>query len=101
MRAFSAIDMKDSLWQVVLDEESSRLCTLNCANERYSFWNLPLGVNVALEVMQKRHTELLEDIPGVQVVLDDIIVAGKDESEHVERLCTVLERVWKHHVRFN
>ena len=101
MRVFSVIDMKDSFWQVMLDEESSRLCTFNCAYGRYSFRRLPFGVNLAPEVMQKRNTELFGDIPGVHVVFDDIIVAGKDEREHDERLCTVFERARKHHVRFN
>jgi hypothetical protein len=101
MRVFSVIDMKDSFWQVVLDEESSRLCTFSCAYGRYSFRRLPFGVSVAPEVMQKRNSELFGDIPGVHVVFDDIIVAGKDDREHDERLRTVLERARRHNVRFN
>ena len=85
----------------MLDAESLRLCMFNCAYGRYSFRRLPFGINRAPEVMQKCNTELFGDIPGVHVVFDDIIVAGKDKREHDERLCTVFERVRKHHVRFN
>ena len=99
MRVFSFIDMKDTFWQVTLDVENSHLCTFNCACERYSFLRFSLAVNIASEVMLKRNTELFGDIPGVYVVYDDIIVAGKGENEHNERLCTLLKRTRKHHVR--
>ena len=100
MRMFSVINMKNSFWQVALDEENSSLCTSKCAYGRYSFRRQSFNVNIALEVMQKRNTKLFGDIQSVYVVFDDIIVSEKDESEHDDRLRTVRERARKQHVRF-
>ncbi len=101
-RVFSVIDMKDSFWQVALDEESSRLCTFSSPlGGRYSFARLPFGVSCAPEVLQKRNTQLFGDIPGVNVVFDDIIIAGETERDHDGSMRAVLERARKHNVRFN
>ena len=100
-RIFSVIDMKDSFWQVVLDEESSKLCTFNTPFGRYSFGRLPFGVSCAPEVMQKKNILLFGDIPSVHVVFDDIIIAADSEQEHDHVMRKVLQRARKHHVRFN
>ena len=36
---------------------------------------------------------VLQGIPGVMVYLDDILVAGKNEEEHLNRLDVVLQRL--------
>ena len=36
---------------------------------------------------------LLKDIPGVVVYLDDILISGKSESEHMATLEEVLQRL--------
>jgi hypothetical protein len=100
-RIFTVIDMKDSFWQVALDEPSSLLCTFNSPFGRYSFRRLPFGISCAPEVLQKRNMQLFGDIPGVYVVFDDIIVAADNEAEHDATLRVVLERARKHDVRFN
>jgi hypothetical protein len=100
-RIFTVIDMKDSFWQVALDEPSSLLCTFNSPFGRYSFRRLPFGISCAPEVLQKWNMQLFGDIPGVYVVFDDIIVAANNEAEHDATLRVVLERARKHDVRFN
>jgi hypothetical protein len=53
-KLFTVIDMKDSFWQVQLDEPSSRLCTFNTPFGRYSFTRLPFGISSAPEILQKK-----------------------------------------------
>ena len=36
---------------------------------------------------------VLQGIPGVMVYLDDILVAGKDEEQHIKQLDVVLQRL--------
>ena len=46
-------------------------------------------------------TEFLEDIEGVEVDVDDILVCGEIEEQHDARLIQVLEQAWAHRLIFN
>lgn len=79
---FSVFDMCQGFWQIVLDEESSELCTFNTPFGRYKFNRLPFGLKSSPEVFQKKNEEMFGDIPGVHVYFDDIIISGEDERAH-------------------
>lgn len=98
---FTVIDMKDGFWQIKLDESSSRLCTFNTPFGRYSMLRMPFGISSAPEIFQKRSNELFGDIPGVNIVFDDLIIAAADDSEHDRILKQVLDRAQKNGVKFN
>ena len=59
------------------------------------FNKLPFGLSSTPEHFQKRISDLLSDIPGIQVHIDDIpgLVPGKTPEEHDQRLCKVLQRI--------
>ena len=56
------------------------------------FKRLPFGLSSAQDIFQKVMTEMFEDIDGVEVVVDDILVWGTSEIEHDSRLIRVLDR---------
>ena len=60
---------------------------------RYCFNKLPFGLSSAPEHFQKRMSDLLSGIPGIQVHIDDILVPGKTPEEHDQRLWKVLQRI--------
>ena len=60
---------------------------------RYCFNKLPFGILSAPEHFQRRMSELLTSLQGVLCHMDDILVFGKDDAEHNQRLETVLRRV--------
>lgn len=101
MKHFSIVDMKEGFWQVRLDEASSDLCTFNTPMGRHRFRRLPYGIKSAPEVFQQLNSENFSDIPGVQIIFDDIIVAGKTELEHDRALVAVLERARERNIKFN
>ena len=45
--------------------------------------------------------QTLQGIPGVEVMLDDIIVRGKSDAEHLENLEAVLRRLAEKDLRIN
>ena len=55
------------------------------------FKRLPFGISLTQDVFQPVMSEMFEDIEGVEVVVDDLLIWGETESEHDERLRRVLE----------
>jgi len=73
---FSKLGATTSFWQVELDEQSSKLCTCIKEYGRYRYLRLPYWIHSAPEVMQFIMEDILEDIKGVEVVMDDLLVTG-------------------------
>ncbi|XP_053379955.1 uncharacterized protein LOC123555933 [Mercenaria mercenaria] len=92
-KVFSKLDCVSSFWQVELDEESSKLCTFNSCFGKFRFLRMPFGIKSASEVFQNVISEILDDIDGVEVIMDDILVTGTNTEEHDQRLKEVLQRL--------
>ena len=97
---FSILDAKSGLWQLKLDEEPSRRCTFNTPIGRYRFTRLPFGVKCAPEIFQRTMDQMVEDLDGVEIIMDDVIIAG-DESTHDEHLQKFLERASRKGLKLN
>ena len=54
-----------------------------------------------LDVFQKVMAQIFEDIEGVEVVVDDILVWGETEEQHDARLIQVLEQAQAHYLTLN
>ena len=91
-KVFSTIDASSGFWQIKLDAESSRLVTFNSPFGRYKFLRLPFGINSAPEVFQWRMTQALDNIEGVAVIVDNILVWGTTVEEHNRRLQSTLQQ---------
>ena len=83
-RVFSVLDASSGFWQVRLDRKSARLCTFNTLFGRYMFTRLPFGISSTQD-------EMFEDIEGVEVVVDDLLIWGETEEQHDSRLEKVAE----------
>lgn len=98
---FSKLDASSGFWQLKLDEESSRLCTFNSPEGRYRFLRLPYGILSAPEVYHKTIHMIFEHIPGVDTMMDDIIVWGSSREEHDMRLRQVLDKTREVNLKLN
>ena len=65
------------------------------------FKHLLFGLSSAQDIYQKVMTEMFEDIEGVEVVVDDILVWGTNEAEHDSRLIKVLDRARLQNLKLN
>ena len=92
---FSKLYASSGFWQIPLDDDSSRLTTFITSFGRYCFRHLPFGMSSAPEVFQVEMEKLLGNLPGVVVIMDDVVVFGITEAEHDEHLQAVLE-ICKH-----
>jgi hypothetical protein len=91
-KVFSTLDAASGFWQIPLDEESSLLTCFNTPFGRYKFNCLPFGIKSAPEVFQRTMEELFNDIEGCDVIVDDLIVWGRNDKEYDQRLINVLDR---------
>lgn len=80
-KVFSVLDASSGFWQVKLDRESAKLCTFNTPFGRYMFTRLPFGISSAQDVFQSVMSEMFEDIDGVEVIVDDLLIWGESEEQ--------------------
>ena len=90
---FSTLDLSKAYLQVPLDEQAKAVAVINTHKGLYQFKHLPYGVSSAPGIFQRVMESVLQGIPGVMVYLDDILVAGEDEEQHLKRLDVVLQRL--------
>ncbi len=98
---FSVLDARSGFWQLKLDDQSAKLCTFNTPFGRYMFKRLPFGISSAQDVFQAAMSDIFEDIDGVEVVVDDILVWGSTIEEHDTRLEQVLQRAQERNLKLN
>lgn len=98
---FSTLDAGQAYYQVPVTEESSKLLTFNTPFGRYRFKRMAFGIKSAPEVWQRIASQMFDDLEGVEVIMDDILIWGRTLDEHNERLRRVLERCREHHLTLN
>jgi len=91
-KIFSKADLASGYWHIKLDNESSMLTTFQTCFGRFRWLRLPFGLNVSSEIFQRKLFEAFSDLEGIICIADDIIIHGKDENEHDERMNKFLER---------
>ena len=91
---YTKLNMSHAYHQVVLDEESRPLTTVdNTPKGLFEFERLPFGVRSSPGIFQGIMEQLLQNIPMTVVYLGDILVIGRTLEEHVHNLATVLTRL--------
>ena len=62
---------------------------------------MPFGLKNAAQAFQRMMDGILKDIDFVFVYLDDILVASRDQAEHVEHLPTLFRLLTAHGITIN
>lgn len=101
MTYFTVLDLKEGFWQVVLDEESQKLCTFATPFGNYKFLRMPFGIKSGPKIFQKMIHQNFGDLSNVFAYMDDILVMGKTRAEHDEALLAVLNRARDKGIKFN
>ena len=106
-KVFSTVDAKNGFWHVDLDDDSSRLTTLNSPFGRFCWLRLPFGPCTAPEEFQRRLNHALVGLKGVRTIHDDIMVFGEGSTEdealvdHDRNLRSLMQRCRERNVKLN
>ena len=100
-KSFTTLDMSQAYQQLLLDEPSKKLVVINTPKGLFQYNTLPFGIASTPGIFQRVIDSLLQGIPGVVAYLDDILVTGPSDTEHLESLKEVLTRLEKAGLRLN
>ncbi|XP_054267071.1 uncharacterized protein K02A2.6-like [Macrosteles quadrilineatus] len=90
---FSKIDLRDAYLQMEVVEEHRKYLVIATHSGYYKYKRLPFGISSSPGIFQRYMERLLAGIPQVGVLLDDIIITGRNKNEHLRNLREVLKRM--------
>lgn len=83
---FTKLDFVSAYNQLELDASSQKLLSWSTHKGIYLVKRLPFGTNTACSIFQSIVEKVLLGLNGVKNCLDDVIVTGKNEREHLDNL---------------
>lgn len=98
---FTTLDLDRAYTQVIVNNDTAKLLTLNTCKGLYTVHRLAFGVKACPGIFQRLMTSLLAGISGVAVLIDDVIISGHTMVEMQERLDAVLARIERAGLRLN
>ena len=96
-RYFTKLDLTMYFYTYELDEESQMMCVITTPFGKYKYLRLPMGIcnspDIAQEAMERIFLDMRDD--EVETFIDDIGIFSMDFDEHMDKLKTVLTRLYK------
>lgn len=100
---FSTLDLFSGFHQVPIESNSREITAFSTENGIYQWKVLPFGLNIAPNSFCRMMAIAFSGLKPEQCFLyvDDIIVLGRNERDHIENLKAVLERSRKYNLKLN
>ena len=92
---FSKLDLSQAYQQMLLHPDDRNYITINTHLGLFQYTRLPFGIASAPAIFQHQMEKILQGIPNIACYLDDVLITGKDDSEHVATLEKVFERLYQ------
>ncbi|RXN04226.1 putative protein K02A2.6-like protein [Labeo rohita] len=93
---FSKLDLSNAYLQMPVAQESRKLLTISTQKGLFCYNRLPFGIAPAPALFQKAMDQVLLGIPNTHCYLDDILITGRNDAEHLKTLDQVLTRLEKY-----
>ena len=90
---FSKLDLRQAYHQMEVTEESKKYLTINTHKGLFQYNRLVFGVTSCPAIWQRAIDQVLQGVPDTQCILDDMIITGKTDEEHLENLEKLLKRL--------
>ena len=95
-KVFAKLDATQDYHQVPLDEESSKLTTFLLPSGRFRFLRAPMGLSCSSDEFCRRSDKIIEGLPGVRKLVDDILVQAPDIKTLQSRIDQLIRRCRSH-----
>ena len=92
-KTFTKLDLRHAYAQVPLDDTSKVYTTINTPLGLFRYNRMPFGVSSAPSCFQRIIEGTLQGIPHTLARVDDILVTGENDDEHLANLTAVLSRL--------
>ena len=83
---FLKLDLSQAYQQMLLDPEDKKYTMVNTHLGLFQYQCLPFGIASAPAIFQSQMEKILQGIPKAICYLDDVLITGKDDSEHLATL---------------
>ena len=100
-KKFTKIDLKNAYLQMEVDEESQELLTISTHKGLYRYNRLMFGIASAPAIFQRTIEQIMADVPGINIILDDMIITGDTDEEHLKNIEHALQKLDEHNLRVN
>ncbi|XP_059058081.1 uncharacterized protein K02A2.6-like [Achroia grisella] len=98
---FSKLDLRNAFNHLICDNETGNLLAWSTPRGIYRLNRLPYGTKPASAIFQAKLEKVLLGAKGVINFIDDTIVTGANDEEHLQNLEEVLRRFQKVGIRLN
>lgn len=92
-KKFSKLDLSQAYQQIELEDKSKDLVTISTHKGLFRYNRLPYGVASGPGLFQREIENLLRGLDHTVCFLDDIVVTGVNDEEHLKNLRIVLARL--------
>lgn len=100
-KIFAKLDIKKAYLSLPLDSKSSEILTINTHKGLYRPRRLMFGCASAPVIWTRYIDRVLQNIPGIAVFFDDILLGAKTRDELNRKLRLVLQRLQDNGLRLN
>ncbi|KAL6463598.1 hypothetical protein MHYP_G00279890 [Metynnis hypsauchen] len=92
-QCFSKLDLSHAYLQVPVSEKSRQYLTITTHKGLFVYNRLPFGITSSPSIFQRVMDQVLQGLPNVHCFLDDILVTGTNDVQHLKNLGAVLSRL--------
>ena len=97
--SFTKLDLSHAYLQLQLDDKARDYLVINTQKGLYEYTRMPFGITSAPAIFQRTMDNLLQGLRHVVVYINDILITGESDEEHLAMLHEVLSRLEKAGVR--
>ena len=100
-KKFSKLDISQAYNNVKLRQSDQKLTTINTTKGLFVWTRLPFGISSSTAIFQQKMDQDLRGCKGTVCRVDDILMTGLTEEEHLSNLEEVVKRLEKSGFRCN
>ena len=97
-KIFSRLDLTKGYFQVPLTAQSKKVTAISTPLGLFQYNSLPFGLANSPAAFNQVMREVMRDVEGVEVFVDDVLVHSSSFEQHMQHLEVVLERLRRYNL---